>query len=90
MYFNNLYDHFRVPSVPGQAILKFILTLTGERCNGPCLDPVNTHKTEYSWEQNPPPCLLMGEVNIAMMYVLCAEGKQHTSEGSGVDRTCTQ
>lgn len=42
IYFNNLDDHFRVASVPDQAILKFILklTLTGECCHDPCLDLV--------------------------------------------------
>jgi len=32
----------------------------------------------------------MGEVNIVVMYVMCAEGKQHTGWEAGVDHTCRQ
>lgn len=51
---------------------------------------MKTHKTYYSWEQNLPLCSLMGEVNLAIMYVIYTEGKQHTGRGSSGDHTCSQ
>lgn len=51
---------------------------------------MKTHKTCYSWEKNLPLCPLMGEVNLAMMYVLYTEGKQHAGRGSSGDHTYSQ
>lgn len=65
------------------------LTLTGQCCGAPGWDSgavlVETHKSDWFWKQNPPPCPLMGKVTIAMMYAKCAEGKLRLGQASGVD-----